>query len=844
MTPARAIVLALAVVGTLAAAGSTRGAADGTPVPSAEAPIAVGIDAGGGPYVTTWERDGTNTGGFLPYFDFSVGGVNVASGDVDGDARDEIVTAPGSGGRGEIRVFEASGERARTTALASTSGCGTRVAVGDVTGDGKAELVSGSERCAPHVQVFDGVSGDRISFFDAFQTGGGDHGIRVAAGDVTGDGRAELILGTGPADPPVVRVFQVTPSVAAPRLLRTFTAFESSVANGLEVAAADLDRDGGVEIVVGAETADDAQIRVFDGATGRLRASFRPFGLVSGGTLRVAAGDVDGDGIDEIVAAAKLGHLPTARVFTEHGELVAQELSPLWSGRSMSVGDLDGDGKAEIQWASGPGHESAVVSFDLVGGVETWFQAYGYSFTNGVRVAAGDVDGNGTIEYVTGQGPGGNSLLVVSDAVGDALLERQPFGSSWHGLFVAVGDLDGDARADIVASADSWTEPRVVVYDGSGTEKASFLAFDASFQGGVRVAAGDVDGDGRSEIIAAAGPGGPPVVRIFDATGRRRASFFGADAAFAGGLYVAAGDVDDDGEAEIVLGSGTEGDVRLYEATGELVRRFTAYEPRPEYGNGVRVSAGDANGDGKVEIVTTPGGVHDAEVRIFDAGGSRTGSFAVHADYRGGLYVAVPPALGPRLVLTAPTLRALEGRPVRVRATFVDASGGATPEIFAARVHWREGVESSVPVRALGGGRYLVEAVRTFPYGRHPVSFHVADIHLRGAAATTVARIDDAPLTAVGRVVRTRGRRFDGVVALLRDSDRTGSSLDLSVRLLWGDGQRSSARIVGFGPGRFRISGTHEYRKPGRYTVQVLVRSRGGSRAFARTTIRVSTREP
>ena len=203
MTRLRTIALALAALGvTLTAAGSAPGA-DGTPVPSAAAPIVVGIDSGGGPYVTMWDRNGSGRGGFLPYFDFSVGGIHVASGDIDGDGRDELVTVPGRGGRGEIRAFDASGERVGPTALSTTSGCGSRIAVGDVNGDDKADFVAGLERCSPNIQVFDGGSGKRLAFFGAFAASGGDHGIRVVAGDVTGDGHAEVITGAGPGDPPI-----------------------------------------------------------------------------------------------------------------------------------------------------------------------------------------------------------------------------------------------------------------------------------------------------------------------------------------------------------------------------------------------------------------------------------------------------------------------------------------------------------------------------------------------------------------------------------------------------------------------------------------------------------------
>src|SRR5262249_16954224 len=68
-----------------------------------------------------------------------------------------------------------------------------------------------------------------------------------------------------------------------------------------------------------------------------------------------------------------------------------------------------------------------------------------------------------------------------------------------------------------VTGADAGGGPHVRVFDGEGLhEKFSFYAFSPSFTGGVRVALGDVAGDGTPDVIAAAGPGGGPHVRVFN----------------------------------------------------------------------------------------------------------------------------------------------------------------------------------------------------------------------------------------------------------------------------------------------------------------------------------------
>jgi FG-GAP-like repeat len=837
-----ATLVAVAALGSLALAGSAPGA-DDAPVPDASAPIVVGIDSGGGPYVTAYNAAGSWRAGFLPYFDFTQGGINVAAGDVDGTGKADVITAPGRGGRGEIREFDGTGTQEGPTPLATASGCGTRIAAGDLTGDGKADLVTSYEICSSDVQVFDGVTGKRISDFRTFNTNSTvGNGVRVAVGDVSGDRRDEIVVGGGPGDPGTVQIFPGLPSDSAPQPLRTIDAFGPNAPSGVEVAAVDVTGDGKADVIAGAETPDDAVIKIFDGSTGALLDSFHPFGLVTAGTLRVAAGDVDGNGKPDIVVGATTGSIPEIRVFSPDGTKTDDFSAPFYDARSLAVGDVDGDGKAEIEMGSGPSYDASVAIFDATGTLSTSFDPYGYSFTNGVRVAAGDLNGDGRIEYVTGQGPGGSSELLVLDAQGNELRELYPFGKTWQGLYVASGDVSGDGKDDVVAGAGAWEEPRIKVFGGDGQERASFLAFDPDFQGGVRVATGDLQGNGTAEIVAGPGPGEPPVVRVFDESGQRKLSFYAFDPSYTGGIYVAAGDIDGDGKAEIVVGSGTTGEVRVFDANGNLRTTFQAYEASPDFYEGTHVAVGDVNGDGIAEIVTGPGRVRPVDVAIFTGAGQQIGTFRANQDFQGGIYVAVPAALGPRLAdAVASPARGTEGHALRLAASFVDPRGGAAPDQFAATVSWGDAGVFPGTVSALGGGRYEITGRHAYDrFGRYPITVRVSDIHLRAVVASTMAFVRDARLAARGRSIRTKGLVFNGFLATVKDTNPAGSSLDLSATVRWGDGTHSSAVIDdNLLSGRVRVAARHRYAKPGVYRAVVRVRSLGGSTARASATIRV-----
>lgn len=281
------------------------------------------------------------------------------------------------------------------------------------------------------------------------------------------------------------------------------------------------------------------------------------------------------------------------------------------------------------------------------------FLAFGSAFTGGVRVAAGDISGDGLPEIIAASGPGMPAEVRIFDGaspgpVPDLLAAVSLFPGFSGGLFVAAGDLTGDGRADLVISPDRGLIPLVVAIDGAnGSLLGVALVYDPTFSGGVRIAVADIDNDGRADLVTVPGPGRPADVQVFSGLdGSLLRSYRAFDAAFTGGAFVAAGDVNGDGSADLVVGAdtGPRALVRVFDSTADgpmtaPIREFIAYSGS---GRSVRVALRDLNGDGLAEVVTVPGSGLGPQARWFDPlTGDELGSAVIYdSSFRGGLFVA------------------------------------------------------------------------------------------------------------------------------------------------------------------------------------------------------------
>jgi subtilisin-like proprotein convertase family protein len=302
---------------------------------------------------------------------------------------------------------------------------------------------------------------------------------------------------------------------------------------GVRVALGDFDGDGNDELVTAAGPGGGPHVIVWDlnadGTIAGINDSFFAYDPAFTGGLFIAAGDIDNDGIDELITAPDVGGGPHVKIFS----------------------DTDKDG---------------LLSDNLVDQLFVFNNFFG-----GVRLAAADVNNAGGDELIVSGGPGGGPhVKVYTDVDADRAVSDDPLvdsffaydGSFSGGVYVAAGAIQsaGSGGAEIITSPGPGGGPHVKIFtdtnnNGAVSDNPLFDQFFAygTFSGGVRVAAGDTDNSSFFvEVITGPGPTGGPVINIYDDTADAGAllsdnplsdQFFAYPGTYVGGVFVAFGKV-------------------------------------------------------------------------------------------------------------------------------------------------------------------------------------------------------------------------------------------------------------------------------------------------------------
>ncbi|HVX86897.1 MAG TPA: VCBS repeat-containing protein [Phycisphaerae bacterium] len=240
---------------------------------------------------------------------------------------------------------------------------GVSVALGDVTGDGAPEIITAPTTlgAVPLVEVFS-LASTRLQAFYAFDPRFRG-GVTVAAGDFTGDGKADIVVGPGLWGGPNVKVF----NGATNAVVRSFYAFDPRLLSGVNVAAADLNSDGVADIIASPKLGGGPVIRAFSGDDGSQLLYQDVLSLTTfHGGIRVATAQIANSGPPDIFIATGVDTLPnnagnTIIHFTATGaELDHFVPLPTLDGISITIVRIAGNPEIAV----GTAHSSTVTLFD------------------------------------------------------------------------------------------------------------------------------------------------------------------------------------------------------------------------------------------------------------------------------------------------------------------------------------------------------------------------------------------------------------------------------------------------------------------------------------------------
>jgi hypothetical protein len=575
---------------------------------------------------------GSATSSFTAGADFALGANTapeaVAAGDINGDGRLDLAVAEfGTGAVGILLNATPPGSFTPVFNVAniSTGGSPSAVTFADITGDGRPDVVVGT---ADRVRVLVNnttLGANVASLPDGFNVGQATGLVSVggvAAGDLNGDGRPDIAVAD--IGGPLGIFLNTTPPGAPIPTLDGPVAFAAG-SGPRAIAMGDFDNDGKLDLAAGNQSSNDVSVLFNQTAPGSTSPTFNVSVVtspteVNPGSLTVV--DVDGDGRLDIAAANASSNSisilvntvgPGAIIGSPFGGqiVVATGDAPL----GIASADVNGDGRVDLITANQFGDDASVLlnATARTAGGRAFVRPPEFRPGPGRALALGDINNDGRLDLVTADTAVNTMRVLQNDTTpGSGVASFTggvDFGTGVDPFGLAVADLDGDGLVDVDAAGNASTTISVLRNTSAPGFTASFDTRTDSSTGvssaPFAVAIGDLNGDGRPEVVSA--NQGVSKVSVFVNKTIGGGDPLEARKDFATGTSpraVAIGDLNGDGQPDLVTANAISNDVSiLLNATPFLEQ--PQFAPKRDVAAGVApfsVALDDFNGDGKLDI--------------------------------------------------------------------------------------------------------------------------------------------------------------------------------------------------------------------------------------------------